>query len=259
MLSTSRPSFDGRAEGNGAWGPPSPFQSPLFTQTPAQRKRLLAQKNFQKYMDYFFDSSYIRKLCLSFEIPEEIYDPAVREFKEAVANNQLNYLTSTDVRSHMEENSNMERVFLPAFYEYLVSKYPDDTRTLSKLLVLTDLSRPWNWYPNARRIRRKIILHIGPPDSRQSEAALARLRESSRALYCGSSPLKVRAVYASLGPSASCALITGEEPEETVGFDACAALAELVPLDRRFDVAVVDDVDMISDRERGWAWSRAIL
>lgn len=34
---------------------------------------------------------------------------------------------------------------------------------------------------------------------------------------------------------------------------------EMVDLSRRVDVAVLDEIQMIGDEHRGWAWSRALM
>ncbi len=34
---------------------------------------------------------------------------------------------------------------------------------------------------------------------------------------------------------------------------------EMLPPDQVYDVAVIDEIQMIGDQERGWAWTRAFL
>ncbi|CCF47001.1 ATP-dependent RNA helicase SUV3, partial [Colletotrichum higginsianum] len=55
-------------------------------------------------------------------------------------------------------------------------------------------------------------------------------------------------------------MITGEEqriPDSDNYFISCTV--EMTPLNRLVDVAVLDEIQMISDRDRGWAWSQALL
>ena len=33
----------------------------------------------------------------------------------------------------------------------------------------------------------------------------------------------------------------------------------MVPTQEQFDVAVIDEIQMIADEDRGWAWTRAFL
>ncbi len=58
-----------------------------------------------------------------------------------------------------------------------------------------------------------------------------------------------------------CDLITGQEKIVTEASRATHAsmTIESLSLDKYFDVAVIDEVQLIGDRERGAAWTRAVL
>ena len=71
-----------------------------------------------------------------------------------------------------------------------------------------------------------------------------------------------------------CDLITGEErkyalqekilhnpdnEEELLEANHMACTAEMVQLDKEFDVAVIDEIQTIKNEDRGWAWTRALL
>ncbi|KIP07494.1 hypothetical protein PHLGIDRAFT_70994 [Phlebiopsis gigantea 11061_1 CR5-6] len=58
----------------------------------------------------------------------------------------------------------------------------------------------------------------------------------------------------------ACNLITGEEQrivDENAGLMSCTV--EMTPSITEFDVAVIDEIQMIADPERGGAWSQAVL
>jgi ATP-dependent RNA helicase SUPV3L1/SUV3 len=38
-----------------------------------------------------------------------------------------------------------------------------------------------------------------------------------------------------------------------------ACTVEMVDMSRRVDVAVLDEIQMIGDESRGWAWTRALV
>ncbi|KMZ57967.1 hypothetical protein ZOSMA_806G00030 [Zostera marina] len=73
--------------------------------------------------------------------------------------------------------------------------------------------QPKTWYPTACSVKRSIIYHCGPTNSRKSHAALKRFMDlNHKAIYC--SPLRLLAmeVCDRLSASAiSCNLITGQE------------------------------------------------
>ncbi|ANB13946.1 Suv3p [Sugiyamaella lignohabitans] len=61
-----------------------------------------------------------------------------------------------------------------------------------------------------------------------------------------------------------CNLVTGEEVIEE--FDEtgrpaglCSGTVEMMDINRQMDVAVLDEIQMIDDAERGWAWTQAFL
>jgi ATP-dependent RNA helicase SUPV3L1/SUV3 len=56
-----------------------------------------------------------------------------------------------------------------------------------------------------------------------------------------------------------CDMITGEEERTIVGARHVASTIEMLAVDRYFDVAVIDEAQMIVDDDRGWAWTQAIL
>lgn len=123
-----------------------------------------------------------------------------------------------------------------------------------------DLRQPASWYPEARKMRRKIVLHTGPTNSGKTYSALQRLREAGEGLYCGPLRLLALEVYETLNQEGSITnLVTGQERRELMFATHTSCTVEMASLDRPFDVAVIDEVQMIGDDSRGWAWTRALL
>jgi ATP-dependent RNA helicase SUPV3L1/SUV3 len=56
-----------------------------------------------------------------------------------------------------------------------------------------------------------------------------------------------------------CNLITGNEKDIIDGATHLACTVEMSDLYQYYDVAVIDEVQLIGDNDRGWAWSQAIL
>ncbi len=134
---------------------------------------------------------------------------------------------------------------------------PRAIRTSLSLLVALN---PKDEYPEARAMRRRFILHIGGTNTGKTYAGLVRLMEAPTGVYLG--PLRLLALEAQetlLDARVDCSLVTGEEEDLRPGDTHVAATAEKLDLKRRFDVAVIDECQMISDPQRGYAWTRAIL
>lgn len=56
-----------------------------------------------------------------------------------------------------------------------------------------------------------------------------------------------------------CNLVTGDEILEKEGATLNSGTVEMIDLAHEMDVAVIDEIQMIEDPDRGWAWTRAFL
>ncbi|KAH7146304.1 P-loop containing nucleoside triphosphate hydrolase protein [Dactylonectria macrodidyma] len=127
---------------------------------------------------------------------------------------------------------------------------------------LLDFRFPHEWFPATRALQRTIHVHVGPTNSGKTYRALKALENSKRGVYAGPLRLLANEVYQRLtAKGVPCALITGEEvriPDHTDQyFSSCTV--EMTPLNERFDVAVIDEIQMIGDPDRGTAWTTALL
>ncbi|PTB41805.1 uncharacterized protein TrAFT101_009580 [Trichoderma asperellum] len=127
---------------------------------------------------------------------------------------------------------------------------------------LLDFRFPYEWFPATRTMQRTIHVHVGPTNSGKTYNALKALENSKCGVYAGPLRLLATEVYQRFkAKNIPCALITGEEvriPENTDQyFSSCTV--EMIPLNTRFDVAVIDEIQMIADADRGNAWTAAVL
>mmetsp|Transcript_3011 Transcript_3011/g.4587 ORF Transcript_3011/g.4587 Transcript_3011/m.4587 type:complete len:823 (+) Transcript_3011:129-2597(+) len=135
------------------------------------------------------------------------------------------------------------------------------TRTLTSC---SDLRIPHEWYAPARLMRRKIIYHGGPTNSGKTYHALKRLRdadpEKGGGVYCGPLRLLALEVYEQLNrQGVHCNLITGQEQRILPFKTHTSCTVEVANLNQDYDVAVIDEIQMIADSSRGYAWTRALL
>ena len=125
---------------------------------------------------------------------------------------------------------------------------------------LADLRYPVEWYPATRTIRRKFIMHVGPTNSGKTYQALKRLEQADSGIYAGPLRLLAHEVFTRLNAKGRKSdLITGDEKNEQEGAALKSCTVEMVPLNVDVDVAVIDEIQMIGHRERGWAWTQALL
>ncbi|KAI0132064.1 P-loop containing nucleoside triphosphate hydrolase protein [Xylariales sp. AK1849] len=126
---------------------------------------------------------------------------------------------------------------------------------------IADLRFPYEWFPATRAVQRTIHLHVGPTNSGKTYQALKALEGAKSGVYAGPLRLLAHEVYTRFTAKGKpCALITGEEqriPDVDNYFRSCTV--EMTPLNYAMDVAVIDEIQMIGDSERGWAWTQAVL
>ncbi|NXA36667.1 SUV3 helicase, partial [Eudromia elegans] len=135
---------------------------------------------------------------------------------------------------------------------------------MDDLRKISDLRLPPNWYPEARAIQRKIIFHSGPTNSGKTYHAIQRFLSAKSGIYCG--PLKLLAheiFQKSNDANVPCDLVTGEERvyanEDARQAAHIACTIEMCSTNTPYEVAVIDEIQMIRDPARGWAWTRALL
>ena len=127
---------------------------------------------------------------------------------------------------------------------------------------VADLRYPAEWYPATREVPRVVHMHVGPTNSGKTYHALQRLENAKSGIYLGPLRLLAHEVYTRLNAkNKACALITGEEQRMPEGDlpPMYSCTVEMAPLNTKFDVAVIDEIQMISHTERGWAWTQAFF
>ncbi|WP_312942725.1 DEAD/DEAH box helicase [Oscillibacter sp.] len=119
---------------------------------------------------------------------------------------------------------------------------------------------PQDEYPEARREKRMFYLHLGDTNTGKTYQAMLRLRQSPSGIYLA--PLRILALenYERLNAEGlPCSLLTGEEEVLTPGAKHLCCTVEKANLSGKYDVAAIDEAQLLADSQRGDAWTRAIL
>ncbi len=117
-----------------------------------------------------------------------------------------------------------------------------------------------NLFPLARELKRKIVFHVGPTNSGKTYTALKQLEEATTGYYLA--PLRLLALegYENLkSKGVGVSLITGEEEIIDEESTHISSTIEMMNGSVDVDVCVIDEIQMISDRDRGWAWANALM
>ncbi|MBQ6820433.1 MAG: RNA helicase [Clostridium sp.] len=119
---------------------------------------------------------------------------------------------------------------------------------------------PKDEYKLARNIKRKIYVHLGDTNTGKTYTAMERLKEAKDGVYL--SPLRILALenYEKLNNcNIICNLLTGEEEIIKEGATHISCTIEKINLKKEYDIAIIDEIQMIDDSQRGAAWTRALL
>ncbi|MBP3467977.1 MAG: helicase, partial [Lachnospiraceae bacterium] len=115
-------------------------------------------------------------------------------------------------------------------------------------------------YPAARGMKRHFILHIGPTNSGKTHDALEEFRKAEKGVYLAPLRLLALEVYENtVEHGIPCNMVTGEEEILTKEATHTSQTIEMASLQAPYDVAVIDEAQMIADSQRGGAWTAAIL
>ncbi|WP_372366921.1 helicase-related protein [Candidatus Uabimicrobium sp. HlEnr_7] len=104
----------------------------------------------------------------------------------------------------------------------------------------------------------KIFFHVGPTNSGKTHKALERLQSSEKGIYLAPLRLLAWEVFEKINKKSSCTLLTGEEVIYKENAKHISATVEMFPQDTDWDVIVLDEAQMATDPERGWAWTRVL-
>ena len=116
----------------------------------------------------------------------------------------------------------------------------------------------------ARRLPRRFIALLGPTNSGKTHQAMETLVHAKSGVYLA--PLRLLALenYERMaaarphGKELKVSLVTGEERRIEEGATHVASTVEMLDTRTRVDVAVIDEIQMLADRDRGAAWTAAV-
>lgn len=214
-------------------------------------------------LNLFYRRSEVRRLSEINGLDDRLFQQAFLSFRSYCADTNVLptelHVVLADIiygKTHIDE-------LYPFFLKHARQVFPH-LECMEELKKISDSRLPHTWYPEARAINRKIIFHAGPTNSGKTYHALKSFINSKSGIYCG--PLKLLAVEVAKKTNEQgtpCDLVTGEErkfaisPSSPASHTSCTV--EMASITEPVDVAVIDEIQMLRDPGRGWAWTRALL
>lgn len=229
----------------------------------AELTQPLEKSELLKVLNRFYRKKEMQKMAAEHGLDARLFHQAFISFRKYVLEMSSLpadlHITLSDVCC---EAGHIDDIY-PYFMRHAKQIFPmldcmDDLRKISDLRV------PANWYPEARAIQRKVIFHAGPTNSGKTYHAIQRYLSAKSGVYCGPLKLLAHEIFEkSNDAGVPCDLVTGEERTfvdqdgRASGHVACTI--EMCSVTTPYEVAVIDEIQMIRDPSRGWAWTRALL
>lgn len=200
-----------------------------------------------------FENQGLRDYKVVYEKYIEIFDYISERLVE-----DYNRKNHTSFRLNEIIRNNHENYLRSGIISVLITQHIP--RIISKEFDIVFPSNPKDEYESARKIKRKIYLHLGETNTGKTYNAMQRLKEAENGIYL--SPLRILALenYEKLNAEGvKCSLLTGEEEIIVEEAKHISCTIEKLDIERNYDIAVIDEIQMINDDQRGTAWTRALL
>ncbi|RSK27200.1 RNA helicase [Bacillus sp. HMF5848] len=123
--------------------------------------------------------------------------------------------------------------------------------------MLADIFGP-EYHPDTNKGIR-YVLHIGETNTGKTFQALERMKHAESGLYLAPLRLLALEVYDKLNhDGVLCNLKTGEEEKVVEGAQHIASTVEMFHEKDFYEVVVIDESQMLADKDRGFSWFKAI-
>jgi ATP-dependent RNA helicase SUPV3L1/SUV3 len=105
----------------------------------------------------------------------------------------------------------------------------------------------------------RYVLHIGETNTGKTHHALERIKAAKSGLYLAPLRLLALEVYDKLNAEGTpCSLKTGEEEKIVANAFHTSSTVEMFHEKEFYEVVVIDEAQMITDKDRGFSWYKAI-
>lgn len=193
------------------------------------------------------------------EAVDAIVDPTMDLFRHTMEHTAAKILSQPD---DVEQTVTFERASffsaledarrgLTSTYQALENRRLDDR-------VATELGLKF-YLEGFTTADRTFEYYVGPTNSGKTHAAIEILSAAPSGVYLAPLRLLALEIYERLNEMGTPAsLVTGEERVIHPYAGHVSATVEMIDLSRAYDVAVIDEAQLLEDPQRGWAWTLAI-
>ena len=149
----------------------------------------------------------------------------------------------------------------PEIQKFLRERMEEEARErqLREITKLYESFSPESYVERAQTLNRIFILHVGPTNSGKTYDAIEDLKTHTPGVYLGPLRLLALEMFDKLNDAGvPCSMLTGEESIPVEGAQVVSSTIELCNFNAHYKTAVIDEAQMIADKDRGAAWLKAI-
>ncbi|XP_066587588.1 ATP-dependent RNA helicase SUV3 homolog, mitochondrial [Prorops nasuta] len=223
----------------------------------------LKKSDILKILNTFKEKKEFSMLCIDYGMDEKLKNQALKHFHKYCLDSKTLPVDLHIIFYDISQGALNPIDIFPYFLRYTKQAFPH-MNCLEDLKKISDLRSPANWYSIARSKPRKIVFHTGPTNSGKTYHALKRFMAAKSGIYCGPLKLLVVEIYNKCNEKGTpCDLITGEERKyahkDEIPANHVSCTVEMASVTNVYEVAVIDEIQLMRDPGRGWAWTRALL
>lgn len=235
------------------------------TQAMLHRRSLLKEITLGREIESFFDRKKLRQqMIVRFE---EQLSEITLQCKNATSIIEMQEKTIEDmliapINSQVSKQSlNLSPKRMRKIFSFFMREITPKIAQKQKELLLSRTIRDFkNMFGRARVMGRRLHFLMGPTNSGKTYHGMQKLIQADSGYYLA--PLRLLALegYETLKENGiDVSLITGEEQHENPFASHISSTIEMLNFNTAVEVAVIDEVQMLADEQRGWAWVNAII
>lgn len=217
------------------------------------------------YTYYEYDKKYLhsqlnlnQKFINWMEKRVKQYSPIQRELFLTIFPQIGEVIFSSNQESSSEKKKYDELLSQKHLHESKIRKLKVEINNLySKSFKISDY---FDSFTVAQKIQRKFKFILGPTNSGKTYQAIEKLKSSDSGVYLAPLRLLALEIYQRLNEEGiKCNLITGEERIIIEGAKFTSSTIEMANFNNIIETAIIDEVQLLNDSDRGYAWTNAII
>ncbi|WP_449540167.1 DEAD/DEAH box helicase [Ferdinandcohnia sp. Marseille-Q9671] len=219
-------------------------------------KQHLPKHVFDDYQDAFGDplaSAFLQEVAYEYflDLRADLFEDILEEYVSDLIK-LLDIPFDVDTHREIFEKDITER-------EQRVKREKEELKRQreEELRMIEDIfGREYNLFPG-RNIQ--YVVHVGETNTGKTFQAIQRMKEASSGIYLAPLRLLALEIYETLnGDGVPCSLKTGEEEKVVEGASHMSSTVEMLREKDFYEVVVIDEAQMIADKDRGFSWYKAI-